>query len=104
MKNITDGTSRTVLAFESSLSVPWTKPDEPPIDIANGFATIVGVGRPGGGFLALFADGSVHFVPGGLDDPTIRALMTIDGGEQVNLNAGGPAPAGGAPEGPQRLR
>jgi hypothetical protein len=100
MNSITDGTSMTVLAFESSLAVPWTKPDEPPIDIANGFAEIVGVGRPGGGFLALYADGSVQYLPGGLDDQTIRGLMTIDGGEKINL----PPPRAGAPGGLPTVR
>jgi hypothetical protein len=94
---VTDGTSSTVSAFESSLPVPWTKPEEPSMDVP-GLSQIVGVGRPGGGFLALFADGSVKYLPGGLDDQTVRALMTRDGKEVVNPSAlaapAGPPPAG----------
>jgi len=96
---VTDGTSSTVSAFESSLPVPWTKPEEPSMDVP-GLSQLVGVGRPGGGFLALFADGSVKYLPGGLDDQTIRSLMTRDGKEVVNPSALS-APAGPPPAGPR---
>ena len=35
------------------------------------------------GFLAAFADGSIHFLPNTIDAKTLKALFTIAGGEVV---------------------
>jgi hypothetical protein len=102
---ITDGTSNTIFAFESSQAVPWTKPEELPLDNPAGVTMLVGVGRPRGDFLALFVDGSVKYLRGGLDDQTIRALMTMNGKEAIDLNTIFAAPTGGsrgAPGAPAR--
>ena len=94
ISSITDGTSTTMAAFESTVPVPWTKPEEASLEM-QGLAQFVGVGRPGGKFLALFADGSVKYLPGGLDEQTIRALVTRDGKEAVNpATLAAPAAAG----------
>jgi prepilin-type processing-associated H-X9-DG protein len=38
------------------------------------------------GFNAVFADGSVRFIRGDISEPTLRALITRNGGEQVDLS------------------
>jgi prepilin-type processing-associated H-X9-DG protein len=81
-RNITDGTSNTIFAFEAAESVPWTKPDEPVYDAKRPlpkFGNFYGSGR----FNAAFFDGSVHFLRNDLPEATLRALITRAGGEVV---------------------
>jgi hypothetical protein len=79
LRDMVDGTSRTILVVEADQSVPWTKPDDYQFDPQN---PIQGLGniRPGG-FLAAFADAHVDFLRP--DDPTeqIGEKMTATGRE-----------------------
>ncbi len=86
LAQITDGTSNTLLAVEAKESVPWTKPDaELKFDPA-AVASPYGVGGPhDGGFNALFADGSVRFIPNSMNANRFRDLVTRNGGEIVDL-------------------
>jgi Protein kinase domain/Protein of unknown function (DUF1559) len=78
-----DGTSNTFLVVEAGEPVPWTKPDE---------LTYAG-NRPlpklGGllpdGFHASLADGRVVFVLRETDEAVIRAYVTPNGGELLQL-------------------
>jgi prepilin-type processing-associated H-X9-DG protein len=79
LREITDGTSNTMLVAEGSQPVPWTKPDD--IDLA-GIATSLGSHHPGG-VNVLFADGSVRFIKMSINPATLHALGTKDGGEVV---------------------
>ena len=82
-RDLTDGTSNTimVLTVAPDKAEPWTKPGGFELDPAKA-AEILG-GHPAG-FLALFADGSVHTLPGSIEPDTLKALLTIAGGEPVS--------------------
>jgi hypothetical protein len=88
MADFTDGTSNTILLVEASdeHAVIWTKPDDFPYDPkmpAKGLG-----GHYEGGFLAAFADGSVHHLRDTIAKEKLNALFTRAGGEVVALEAG----------------
>ena len=84
---ILDGMAFTIAVVESKDTVPWSKPDEMPLD-PNIAAPVVGVGSTHpGGFNALFADGSVRFIKNTINPVVLRALVTPASGEVINSNA-----------------
>jgi hypothetical protein len=79
---IVDGTSNTILIVEAATPVPWTRP----ADMAyNPKAPLALPRHWRGGFHALFADGSVRWIPATVPPQTFEALVTRNGGEVVNL-------------------
>jgi prepilin-type processing-associated H-X9-DG protein len=90
VKDIKDGKSTTLVAAETTLANgPW---------VAGGPATVRGLDPAGppylgaesqfgshhrGGSNALFADGSVRFLPDSIDPRLFEAMATIAGGEDV---------------------
>jgi prepilin-type processing-associated H-X9-DG protein len=62
--------------------VPWTRPDDLP------YAPDQPLPKLGGlfpnGFNAAFADGSVRFINRDTDEAVLRALITWNGGEQID--------------------
>ena len=83
VRQITDGTSRTVVLVEvdANRAVPWTKPVDHEIKATDPKAGLGGL-RPGG-FHVSMADGRVVFVPISVDSKYIQALATKSGGEVV---------------------
>jgi hypothetical protein len=82
-KDITDGTSNTLMVIESDddHAAIWTKPDDWQFDPQQ---PTQGLGRfYSGGFYAALCDGSVRLVPGTLDSKTLKALVTRAGGEVI---------------------
>lgn len=83
-----DGTSNTVAVVEVSdgQAVPWTKPDDLPINWDKLSASVAGrymmFDRPG--FLSGFVDGSAHWFPNDLNKDTLKAIFTASGGEVVD--------------------
>lgn len=78
---ITDGSSNTFLVAEAGEAVPWAKPADLSYD---GVKPLPKLGGPTGSFAVAFADGSVRtFRRPALDEATLRALITVAGGEVV---------------------
>ncbi len=86
MRDITDGTSRTVMLVEADddAAVPWTKPDDLAWDTQQ---PLRGLGKIWSGrFYAVFGDGSVRALGADLPAETINGLFSRNGGETVTLD------------------
>ncbi len=83
-RDITDGTSNTVMIVETSgdASVPWSKPEDVEIDPED---PLVHMGRNHqGGFHVVMGDGAVKFITHSIDLSLFNALLTRAGGEVVD--------------------
>ena len=83
----TDGLSNTLFAGESRSSVPWTKPEDLPLDLN---VPLSGLGSYHGyrnnGFNALFADGSVRFLKTSISPDVLVAILTRNGNEMISYD------------------
>ncbi len=87
--DIRDGVSETILLVEVANSgIQWSEPRDlhvnqmaPWINPRAGQG--ISSGHPGGVILT-FADGHSEFIPNTLPPETLRALLSIDGGEQID--------------------
>jgi prepilin-type processing-associated H-X9-DG protein len=87
IQNVTDGTSNTILVVESKDAVPWTKPDDLKFDM-DAKPSLRGAASPHtGGFNALFADGSVHFIKNSISFQVFKALITRASGEVISSDS-----------------
>jgi hypothetical protein len=78
---ISDGTSNTLMVVEAAEAVIWTKPDELEFNPDGQMPKLGGVFRDG--VTVLLCDGSTRFVKGGIAPATLKALITIRGGEII---------------------
>ena len=83
LTDFSDGTSNTILIATSATPVPWTKPDDIPFSPTGPVPQLGGYSKRGNN--VALGDGSVRFLPENLPDETLRALITRNGGEVVNL-------------------
>jgi Protein of unknown function (DUF1559) len=81
--NITDGTSNSLMIVEAAEAVEWTKPVDLVYDPKKDLPKLGG--HSNGGFNALLGDGSVRFIRDTIDMMTLKAIVTIDGGEVANI-------------------
>jgi hypothetical protein len=88
--DIVDGTANTIMVVEAANAVPWTKPEDlayspdqplPPLGVNSSTVNI------------LMADGAVHPIPKNADEKTLRALITCNGGEIVEVPGATPSPS-----------
>jgi hypothetical protein len=101
---ILDGTSNTLMFVEAKRDIPWTKPEDIPYDKEKPLPKLGG--HYAEGFLAALCDGSVRFIAQSVDQMLLRALISRDGGEVLDLQQLDnplPLPAGRAPTTPPRL-
>jgi hypothetical protein len=87
ISGIADGTSLTILVVEAAEAVPWTKPEELPLQgdaFAKGPLTVPKLGGPfDGGFHAAMADGRVTFYKADYPPGDLFKMLTPAGGEPV---------------------
>ena len=83
---MTDGLSNTLMIVEAGEAVPWYKPDVLAYD---GKLPLPQLGaKDADRFLAVMGDGSVReFRPSKLGEKSLRALITINGGEVVEIDS-----------------
>lgn len=87
VRDITDGTSNTLLVAEAcKLGIPWMKPQD--VDLAS----FTAVGDPGGvssfhvgGVHVLMGDGTVRFLSNATDPNIVKAMTTRDGSEPISF-------------------
>jgi hypothetical protein len=95
-KDFPDGLADTLLVVEAAQPVPWPQPADLAYDSMKSVPPLRGAftkprysvwGAEAGrqaGFHAAFADGSVRFLDSGIDEATLRALITRNGGKTVD--------------------
>jgi hypothetical protein len=81
---ITDGTSNTLLMVDGGEPVPWTKPQDLPFDPRKPLPKLGGLFPEI--FYAALCDGSVQGLKKKLDEQTLRALITRNGGEVIDMS------------------
>jgi Protein of unknown function (DUF1559) len=82
IREVTDGTSNSILVFETDTPVFWTKPDDLEWTPT---APLPRISSPhSGGTHALFIDGASRFLKRPIAEQTFRAILTINGGEVVS--------------------
>jgi hypothetical protein len=79
-----DGLPNTILIVEGAEPVPWTKPEDLPYSRTAPLPKLGGEFK--GGTHAVFADGTVRWIPADISEETLRALITCDGGEEVHVD------------------
>ncbi len=91
LADIPDGAMNTICVIEVvGAGLKWTEPRDMTVDEAIAYITHPEASglkhaHPGG-VNALFADGSVHFIPKTIDPQTLRNLLTRDDGQKVELD------------------
>lgn len=73
LRDITGGTSNTIMIVEAKREIPWTKPEDIDCDSAKPLPKLGGFYADG--FCAALADGSVRFIFNTVKDEMLRALI-----------------------------
>jgi hypothetical protein len=82
LSDFTDGTANTILIVEAGDPVNWASTDELEFDPNKPLPKL---GLLTTGFHALMADGSIYWIPAGADEKVIKAMITRNGGEAVDI-------------------
>jgi len=84
-RDVTDGTSNTILVVEAQRDVPLTKPEDIPFDPKLPLPQIGGFTPDGAN--VLFGDGSVRYIRKTISPAALKALITRAGGEVIRSDA-----------------
>jgi len=79
-----DGMNKTLLVVEAAEPVLWTKPEDLPYSPDRSLPQLGGLFIKKG-FWAMMADGGTRWFSMDMDEETIRAMITWNGGETVKL-------------------
>jgi prepilin-type processing-associated H-X9-DG protein len=82
--SFTDGTSNTIMIVEGAEAAPWSKPADVVFDPDKALPKFGGMFKEG--FNVAFADGSVHFIGNKADKDTLKAAITRNGGEVIDID------------------
>ena len=76
VEDIKDSLSRTIMVVEAGLdkAVPWTKPEDLPVDLGIPIAALDNVADEG--FFAVFFDGQVQLLPKAIDPKLLRSMIS----------------------------
>ena len=87
MRDIKDGTSKTLIVIEvdADHEVPWMSPRDADEKLLLGLGPDSKLSHSGRGVNAIAADASVHFLVLPIPADTLRALISIDGGDNEVL-------------------
>lgn len=80
-KDLTDGSSNTILFVEAKSTVPWTKPQDLDYDPEKGLPKFGGFSD--GGFNAVFADGSVQFISDKVEEEMMHNMLQKSDGNII---------------------
>jgi Protein of unknown function (DUF1559) len=83
LAGITDGTSNTLMVGLAEKAVEWTKPDDIEFDPKEEMMKKLWFNKAGKTFVC-YGDGSVRSHKKTLDETTLKALITRNGGEVIN--------------------
>lgn len=80
-QDIIDGTSNTLMVVQTTAAqaVVWTQPTD--LRVSEDHPVLQQIAGPADGFAACGCDGAAHYLSGQADEETLRALLSIDGGE-----------------------
>lgn len=81
LRDITDGTSNTILLVDAKREIPWTKPEDIPYDPDKKIPALGGFQE--NVFLTAFCDGSVRTIAQSIDEKILRAMITISDGQPI---------------------
>jgi hypothetical protein len=81
IRDITDGTSNTLMIVEGGKSVPWTKPDDVDIEEGKPLPKLGGLWEEG--FYGAIADGSVRFFKKTIKESTLRLYIIRNDGMPI---------------------
>ncbi|MCA9049728.1 MAG: DUF1559 domain-containing protein, partial [Planctomycetaceae bacterium] len=86
IQSILDGTSNTLMIVEAApdQTFIWTKPDDVVIPAENPLAVLLDAAVQG--FHAVLCDGSARLIPQSIDSATLKALLSVDGGERIDFD------------------
>ncbi len=84
IRDVTDGTSNTILIATAATAVAWTKPEALDFDPKGDMKKLMMLDNEGCN--VALADGSVRFLMSTIKAETLKALITKGGGEVINLD------------------